>query len=184
MNQLSAHQFSPVYEMLGIDVQELGCIMLDTEPIVVSDVIAAADVYLKPEEPDSHTQGFVSEQTPHVTLLYGLMNHGPIIKSHVGQMLAGWPVPDEITIEEVTFFYGDPNEPNVVVVAKVQVTDELLEANARLRMLPHIDTFPEYHPHITLAYLKDSAEFESYVEQLNEKLSGQTVKVVGLNYGD
>lgn len=184
MNALSSNQFSPVYEMLGIDMDELGCIMLDTEPIVISDVVAAADVWINEEKPDSHSQGFVSEQVPHVTLLYGLMNHGPIIKAHVDQMFAGWKRPDEITIEEITFFYGDPSQPNVAVVAKVTLSDELLEGNARLRMLPHIDTYPEYQPHITLAYLKDSSDFETYVGKLNAKLSGQTVKVVGLNYGD
>lgn len=184
MKDFSSHKYPEVYAMLGVDTGDLGCIMIDTEPIVVSDVIPESDVYMKPDQPESHTQGYVSEVTPHVTLLYGLMSSGPAMKLHVDEVLKEWGQPAGVTIDEVTFFYGNPEEPNVVIVAKIKVTDELQEGNARLRLLPHIDTFPKYHPHITLAYVKDSADYAGYVKVLNDKLSGQTVKVVGLNYGD
>jgi hypothetical protein len=58
MGQVSSQQFPQVYEDLGIDTNNLGCIMLDVEPIEVSSVIDPEDLYHDPE--DEFTQGIVS----------------------------------------------------------------------------------------------------------------------------
>ena len=72
----------------------------------------------------------------------------------------------------------------ITVVALVQPTPELVVGNGMLRFLPHIDTFIDYKPHITLAYVKNTAEWQDHVEALNERFAGQKVKVLpGLNYG-
>jgi hypothetical protein len=48
----------------------------------------------------------------------------------------------------------------------------------------HLDTFPDYKPHITLAYLKADSDWQAHVEPLSERLRGTSVNVTGLNYGD
>lgn len=174
--------FEDVYVDLGIDLGELGCIMLDTEKIVVSDVINEADYYTSDKH--EYVAGNVSENVPHVTLLYGLMNSGEAMRKHVDAVLDGWTIAN-VEINEVGFFYSkDPAEGYVAIVAHIKVNGALYEGNARLRMLPHIDTFPEYKPHITLAYVTDKSDYQNYIETLNERLAGKTIKVVSVNYGD
>jgi hypothetical protein len=48
----------------------------------------------------------------------------------------------------------------------------------------YIDTYPDYKPHITLAYLKADSGWQAYVEPLSDRLRGASVKAVGLNYDD
>lgn len=180
----SSNDFKQVYEDLGIDAGRLGCIMIDVEKIPVSDVIPADALWFKEDEPDSHTQGAVSENEPHVTLLYGLMRSGLELKKHVDAVLTDWSE-EFVTIDKVDFFYSnDPHDKYITIIALVKVTDELLEANGRLRMLPHIDTFATYKPHITLAYVKESSDWKEYIDTLNSDLAGLNVPVTGLNYGD
>jgi hypothetical protein len=42
--QVSASQYPTVYQDLGIDPSNLGCIMLDTEPVIVSEIIKQEDL--------------------------------------------------------------------------------------------------------------------------------------------
>jgi 2'-5' RNA ligase superfamily len=182
--QISASQFPQVYTDLGIDPGKLGCIMLDVEPIQVSNLILYDDLYHA--DPDEHPwmQGIVSESVPHVTLLYGLLRSGIELKKHVDAVLDGW-TPQDVSIATIDVFpSNDPDESYVTLIAKLAVTPNLLEANARLKLLPHIDTFPTYQGHITLAYLNDSSDYQGYISTLNNALRGKTVKAVGLNYGD
>lgn len=173
-----------MYEMLGIDTGRLGCIMLDTYPLTVSDIIPESDLY-EQQDAEDYLKGYVSEKEPHVTLLYGLMRSGQELKYHVDTVLKDWSA-EFVTIDEVSFFYGkdDDGTQFITIIALVKTDPNLVEGNARLRFLPHVDTFPEYHPHITLAYVKSSSPWEDYIKKLDERFAGGTVAVTGLNYGD
>ncbi len=182
----SAQQYSDVYEQLGIDTTELGCIMLDTDKLVVSDLIPEEDLYYaQDKEKHQYVNGIVSETVPHVTVLYGLMDSGEKWKEQVDEVLDGW-MPKSVTISNVTAFesiYDD--EAYYCLVAELELTPELLEGNARLRMLPHIDTFPTYRAHISLAYIKhDESVRDELLYALNNKFTGNQVKVSSINYGD
>lgn len=183
MSELNANQFPEVYKQLGISTRKLGCIMLDTEPLQVSDVIPLEELYFSEAMP--YAKGVVSEEVPHVTLLYGLMRSGPELQVHVDAVLQGWSAAD-VVIDHVDFFEStNVDEPYYCLVAKLKVTDTLSEGNARLRFLPHIDTFPTYKPHITLAYINKKANVRDYlIASLNERFAGKSVKVLGVNYGD
>jgi len=189
----TANDYKYLFQDLGIDTGKLGCIMLDVEKIPVTDVIPEKELWFKEDEPESHTQGAVSENEPHVTLLYGLMRSGLELKKHVNTLLGldeddfdeSDAIPEYVTIEKVDFFYSkDPADPYITIIALVKISPELSEANGRLRMLPHIDTFASYKPHITLAYVKYSSDWKAYIETLNTSLAGTSVSVTGLNYGD
>jgi hypothetical protein len=106
MDQISSQQFPQVYEDLGIDTNDLGCIMLDVEPIEVSSVIDPEDLYHDPE--DEFAQAIISEDTPHVTLLYGLISSGPAMRKHVDTVLDGWEL-GSVQITAVTAFAGNPD---------------------------------------------------------------------------
>ena len=183
--QLSAHQFEEVYKNLGIDLGKLGCIMIDTDPIEVSSIIAEEDLYYA-ADPEAHRyiDGIVSEKVPHCTLLYGLLRSGPELQPHVDALLDGWQL-EKLQIAGVTAFDSRlADEPYYCLVAELSLTAELVEGNARLRMLPHIDTFPAYRAHITLAYIrKDEERRDLYLDLLRSALIGREMAVRNINYG-
>lgn len=183
----TAFEFSKIYEKgaLDLNVSNLGCIMLDTEPISVKKHVSSADealFYGKTPELQ-YAQGAVAEQSAHVTLLYGLLEKGPKWKKYVDAVLAGWERPATVTIDRVTFFPG--REGYDVVIGKVAKTPEILDAHQRLSCLPHIDTHPVYTPHLTLAYVvsPEGGYTKQWVKALNDQYQGAEIRTTGLNYG-
>jgi hypothetical protein len=172
-----------IYAELGIDTHQLGCIMLDTEPIKVSDIIDPDDLYFSDDAP--YVAGIVSETVPHCTLLFGLMQSGQTWKSVVDLALSGWSI-DSVGIDEVSYFDGaDDDNAYYCIIARLFPSSQLVEGNSRLRQLPHVDNFSTYLPHITLSYIKkDEVKRDSYIKQLNDRLMLKSVGVKGLNYGD
>jgi hypothetical protein len=181
--QIAASQFPEVYENLGIDPNNLGCIMLNVDPIQVSGFILYDDVYQSDPTEHPHQQGIISEVEPHCTLLYGLLRPGLELKKHVDAVLSGW-TPQSVTIAAIDVFpNSDPEQP-LCLVAKLEPSANLLEANARLRLLPHIDTHTAYNPHVTLCYLNQSSNYQGYVRTLNSLYQGKIIGAQGINYGD
>lgn len=178
--------YKEVKEAIGSG-NSLGCIMIDTEPIVVSDVISDLDYYYSDKH--DYVNGNVSEDVPHCTLLYGLLRSGPqweVLVNKLLQIKDGVPgrwFPEELVIDKVSFFYGQESD-YVTIIALIKVTDDLLEGNNRLKRLWHTQDFPDYKPHITLAYVKASSPWEDYVRQLDTKLMGTSIKTIGINLGD
>nr|HET6905099.1 2'-5' RNA ligase family protein [Ktedonobacteraceae bacterium] len=184
--QISASQFPDVYIDLGIDPGNLGCIMLSVEPIQVGHLILYDDLYRADPIAHPHMQGIVSETADaHVTLLYSLLRPGLEMKKHVDAVLEGW-TPQDVTIAGVDVFpVGSADSPYTALVATLELTPNLLEANARLKLLPHCETYPlNYKPHATLCYLNSASDVQGYIETLGKELQGKTVKALGLNYGD
>lgn len=188
--QIGSHDFEEVYKWLGIDLNKLGCLMLDTEPIPCEYFLMHQDG-VSAYFPSYHAKnkdrfwidGYVGNK-PHVTLLYGFLVEAKAIKSHIKSVLEGWKM-DTVMIEDIGFFespYAD--EPYYCIVAHLQVTDSLLEGHRRLELLPHINTFAGYKPHVTVAYIeKDEVIRDDFVCYLKKKLVGKELKVIGLNYG-
>lgn len=184
MSQLSAQQYASVYQELGIDTNNLGCIMLNTEPLQVSDVLSPSELYYANNDDHKYVNGIVSETVPHVTVLYGLMQNGLQWKDAVDTILDGW-LPASVQVAQVISFDSNyEDEQYYCLAAELELTDELVEGNSRLRMLPHIDTFPAYRAHITLAYIKQDEDVKNEaLYALNERFAGKPIKVLGLNYG-
>lgn len=180
--QLSAHQFKQVFEDLGYDLSKLGCIMLDTEPVSIE--VEPNQLYFAKNKVRFWIDGNVSKKTPHVTLLYGLLRSGLEMKKHVDAVLEGWDMKD-IEIADIGYFdspYED--EEYYCIVAHLVITSKLLDGNARLKFLPHIDTFPGYKAHLTLAYIKkDELYRDRLISKLQDELEEKPLKVTGLNYG-
>lgn len=135
---------------------EYGCAMLYfdfPEMKEIHEKINEDDIYI--EEGDN-TYGL--EDEPHCTLLYGL--HEEVkpeqIKKIVGEFAFG-----SCKIHNASLFENDKYD-----VLKFDVDGgELHECNEDLTKLPHTNSFPDYHPHMTIAYLKPGKGKE-YVEKL------------------
>jgi hypothetical protein len=98
-------------------------------------------------------------------------------------VLDGLPLPESLVIQGfVNFGSYDPNEPYDCVVAEVW-SEQLVDMNTQLRVLPNIDTFIEYRPHITIGYFKAGWFLDNYHSQFAAWV-GSDIKTKGFNYGD
>lgn len=188
------HELKDMYADLGVNTSDLGCIMLDTALFDVASSVPGGkdDLYFSSHPDSKYVQGDVVARKAHLTLLYGLLEKGPKWKAHVDRVLDGWTMPEYVEIESVGAFPStNPDEDYTCIVAHIKVTPELSDGNGRLRMLPHIDGFAEYKPHVTLAYVRnDPANVdwarttrEKWLLALDGRLRGRMVPVLGLNYG-
>lgn len=177
-NKIAAKDYPNLYEDMGINVDKLGCIMLDTEKIPVAQYIKDPinDIMYK----EGWGSGLAGEESPHVTLLFGLLENGNIWKDKVNMLLSGWEL-DSLRIEKVEYFDLDDC---YAIVGIVEKTPELIEGHERLTLLPHVNTFSEYMPHITLAYIKKEVDPEKWIKPLNKKYKGQKIATKSINYGD
>ena len=182
---INSNDFRGVYTALGINVNALGVVMLDTESIKVTDMVTKgkADLYETPKDSSLFwIRGAIAETGAHLTLLYGLLEHGLEWKPLIDTVLEGW-TPPMLEIEKVGAFqtpYED--EPYSCIVAHVKVTDALLDGRSRLELLPHINTFVRYRPHITLAYVNKEAEAK-WLREVGDQLNGKKLAVTNVNYG-
>lgn len=184
MTNLNSNKFREMYENMGINIDKLGCIMLDVDGGSIEK--PSDDVLYFTKNPDRFwIKGFVAGHTPHVTLLYGLMESGNTKwKWEVDKVLEGWQM-DSVEIAHVGYFDSPyPDDPYYCIVAHLLITPQLLDGHKRLEFLPHINTFQDYKAHITLAYIKkDEVKRDEIISQYQDVLSGQTLPVVKLNYG-
>lgn len=188
----TAYDFPQVYERVGMQLGHFGCIMLDVEPVPVTDILSVGedwkgdtDWFYESENPLlRYVRGPVAEHGAHATLLYGLTpddNAGVEQRDSVDELLAGLDL-SSVTVDEVSYFPGQFGEPYACVVAKLRTSGDLGEANRRLRFLPHIDTFVEYKPHVTLAYVHEGQR-DRAINRLHVALRGKTLKATGIDYG-
>lgn len=104
--------------------------------------IEEEDVYEKP-----YDGSYGLEDEPHCTLLYGL--HEEVSTYEVRKV-----------VEQHTF--GTAKAENISLfengeydVLKFEVKEEeLYEVNEKLKQFPYTSSFPDYNPHLTVAYLK------------------------------
>lgn len=186
---LNSHWFEEMYKELGINLNTLGCIMLDVEPLPI--MISDGQVY---KEPSLHKStnperkwinGWIASDVSHITLLYGLMDNGHTWRKHVDTVLKDWSL-KEVEIEKISYFdspYED--EEYYCIVAHMKITPQLQEGHDRLQFIPHINTFPGYKAHMTICYIKkDEVLRDSMIHQFKLTYVGQKLQVKPeLNYG-
>lgn len=176
---VNSSQFPTLYEGLGIDFDMLGCIMLNIDQKNLPQ-------FKNPESLYENSNHSLASGEAHITLLFGLMKSGTEWKKQVDEVLAGWTC-GQITVDSVSFFdITDPDsDSHYCIIAKIKVTPQLKEGHTRLQLLPHVDTFPEYIPHMTIAYvLHDDKIRDDVIDYYQARLAGKTLTITGINYGD
>jgi hypothetical protein len=187
MSTRSIHEYDDLMDRLGLDVNKLGCVMLPMEPIDLfgdgrADILDIEDLYASNDPAKFWVAGDVSDKA-HITLLYGLITPAYEQTENVDEVLASWDRPSYLAVDSVTFFPSPFKDEDgyAAIVAKVE-DPHLDEAHARLSYLPHVNTFPSYEPHMTLAYVKlESAQ--RWCDILNLATLVLEVKQEGLDYG-
>lgn len=106
---------------------------------------------IRPEDLYDAEPGFGIEEEPHVTALYGF--HDEVTPEDVKNTVKKvFNKPIKVKITGIGVFESK-NKPYDVV--KFDVDSPVLQrANKLLKKLPHTNTFKDYHPHMTIAYVK------------------------------
>lgn len=90
------------------------------------------------------------EDEPHITVLFGLHGSDPRAVAEIVREFG----PVSVRFGEVTTF--PPNDEHEVLKIDVE-SDDLRRLHDAIAALPHTDTFPDYRPHLTVAYVKPGA---------------------------
>jgi 2'-5' RNA ligase len=87
------------------------------------------------------------EDDPHITILYGL--HDSVADSEVEEVVSNFK-PFEVELNKVDIFEQDECD-----VVKFNIKNKnLTEYNEEMKKLTHTSDFPDYKPHVTIAYVK------------------------------
>lgn len=126
-----------------------GCLMMDTDIDNWEEYHTAGidkdDVYIKP-----HDKSYGLETQPHITIVYGF-HEDEIDEETISSVVKQNMKPITVSIDEVDIFENDEYD---VVKYNVPVTDELQQYRDLFLKFPNTQTFPEYKPHMTIAYVK------------------------------
>lgn len=129
------------------------------------------------------TTNIPGQDNPHVTLVYGLKDKPYEIKDQILKIVEESGL-KEVTIEKISHF---PIDTGFALVALLKKSNELVKVHEDLLKLDHYtQKYPDYNPHMTLAYLDDmkiNGELvnpdEYYVPF--EDLVGKTIKVTDID---
>lgn len=140
---------------------DYGCVMVflkvkskDWESI--QNIIDEDDLYLG----DKDESGFGRESDPHITILFGI--HADVPDADVESFIDEIKTPI-IKLKKSSSF---TNEKFDVLKFDIE-SEDLHKLNEKFKKLPHTDTFPEYHPHATIAYLK-KGKAAKYIKIIND----------------
>lgn len=189
------NQFVGREEMLasiGVDVKTLGFVGLTFDPLDVRAQLGAFtwgveinenDYVYAPEGDFRHwVQGPVAETSAHVTAKYGLLTPSHERKEIINELI-GWPRQVSVEVVGIEVFPSPYSDlPYGCLVARLG-GDELAEMNAALSVLPHVDSFSDYKPHLTLAYLRPDIATHAGIPEATSWLLGKKLEVTGIDYG-
>lgn len=126
-------------------------------------LIPESELYTDPEDPS-----YGREETPHITVKYGLHTD----KADDVRAILQNERPFAAKLGKISIFAGKGDTPYDVVKADVE-SPELHRLNKLIAAGTKVtDTFPDYKPHVTLAYVK-KGEGEKYVG--NTDLEGKEI---------
>jgi hypothetical protein len=140
---------------------EYGCAMIYftfDEMNKIHDLIDSNDLY------EEEGEDFGLETEPHVTLLFGL--HDDVSQESVEKVL-----------DKYTFYTCKAHNPSLFKNEKYDVLkfdiegDNLSDINKELKEFPHTSDYPDYHPHMTIAYLKPGKgqKYANKIKELSDK---------------
>jgi 2'-5' RNA ligase len=143
------------------DKFEFGCVMvyLDVNKEDwdnLESMIDKDDLYLGKDG----DRGYGFETEPHVTVLYGL--HDDIPLEDIEEVINKLKRP-ELKMQKVSSF----NNPEFGVLKFDVESDDLHKENKKFTEFPHTTSYPDYHPHATIAYIKPD-KIDEYVKKFKD----------------
>lgn len=104
------------------------------------------------------------EIEPHVTLLYGL--HEDVIEDEVIMLLQLFKEL-EVSFDSISLFENEKFDVLKwdIGAEKLSIINDILK-----KQFDHTETFPDYHPHCTIAYLKPGTG-KKYITEINDPIT-------------
>ena len=144
---------------------EFGCVMMYFDVSEWKELIKMID---KDDVYDEDGYGY--ENDAHITLFWGLLDG--VEDNDVKNFLNGIPKP-YIELNVIDIFQGTEYD-----VVKFNVTNQLLnDLNSNLSTLPNQQTFLEYHPHMTICYVKAGRGCK-YIQKLDKTIIVKPSKII------
>ena len=129
---------------------ECGCLMAYVDPTYGPRIASTGQRLVPPQhlytDPEDPTYGYDNE--PHVTIKYGF--RPDLDRMDVARILKG-VAPFLVKLIALNQFQ---NEKYDVVKFEVEKHPVLMELRKRCNGYPNTDSYPDYKPHMTLAYVK------------------------------
>jgi 2'-5' RNA ligase len=147
-------------------IYEYGCVMLYFNVpkwnSIIKNIVKYSDIY--------DVDGYKYETESHVTLIFGL--HQNVTEKDVKNVLKY--LPDiEVELKHVNIFENKDFD-----VVKFDIDNYMLnELNIKLQSLPNTKTFDVYHPHMTIAYVKQG-KGKKYIQNLEKPIKIKPSKIV------
>lgn len=139
---------------------DYGCVMLYFDFPGMAELHKKIDPEHVFKDPNDPTFGL--EDEPHCTLLYGL--HDGVETEVVENIMKNYAF-GNCTITDSSLFENEKFD-----VLKFDVTgDNLHDCNKELCKLPHTTDYPDYHPHMTVAYLTPG-KGKMYADMFKDKV--------------
>jgi len=148
---------------------EYGCVML------YFDIPNWNGILKKINKDDLYTaeEGHGLETEAHITLLWGV--YGSVDTKDVKSVVEHLEQP-YVTFKDISIFSNPLSKYDVVKL--VPECELLYSINESLKyMLPHVETFPVYNPHMTIAYVKYGRGV-NYIQTLEEPIIIKPTKIV------
>lgn len=153
---------------------DYGCVMLYFDFPEMENLHSQIDEEHIYTEDNDNSYGLETE--PHCTLLYGL--HDNVSTEMVENIMKNYAF-GSCTIKNASLFENEKFD-----VLKFDVEgDGLHDCNKDLCKFPHTTNFPDYHPHMTIAYLKPGMGKE-YAEMFKDKVETLKPKYVVYSKAD
>jgi 2'-5' RNA ligase len=130
-----------------------GCVMLNTNIRDWEDIhtggIDPEDVYKKPLD-----DSFGLEETPHMTIIYGI-HEDEVTPEQMINVIKENMEDVTVSISKISIFENDEYD---VVKYDIPVTEQIQAyRNMFINNFENTQSFPEYHPHMTIAYVAKGA---------------------------
>jgi hypothetical protein len=152
---------------------EYGCLMVYLDVAKedwnkLQDMIDDEDLYIDKQDPS-----YGREKEPHTTALFGF--HADINYEDLEKEIDKVKTP-KIGFKGISAFSNEKFD-----VLKFDVdSDDMHKMNAKFKKFPHTNSFPDYHPHVTIAYLKPKTA-DKYIKKMKE-MKDMPIKVDKLVY--
>lgn len=147
----------------SMEAYSYGCVMADLPDDIAKKVMAFAALIPDEDIYDDGSGEHGREDEPHVTVKYGLHTDDP---KEVEAVLGNEP-PVKIQLGGMSAFH---NEKYVVLKLDVRSSD-LHHLNSIVsNELECTDSFPDYHPHVTIAYLNHRKDDPYWYQKLYSRM--------------